>query len=465
MPSNSTIPLSTLKPAGLFPNNTFRVELKEILTLGLPIAIAQIGGMLSGVISTSFLGELGALPVAAMGAANPVFWIVALIGIGALSMTSPLVAAAQERGDEGEVKRLLYASTILAVLLAVVQIIILLFIGQNFHLLGYTPEVAAAALPFLWLMIPVLLPLLLFSNFIFFTDGLSKTRIGMMFSLVALALNVLLCWLLVFGKFGFPKLGLPGVALSMLLTEILQVIAMWWYLRRDPFFQSFFAVPISHVEVLTKLREYASLALPVGLQALIEYPAYTLGAIWIGNLGKYPLAGHQIAITLASSTFVILMAIGAAASIRVGQAMGTRNGLQIQRSGVVGMALAVGFVMIPLLLFNIMPEPIVRLFIDDENVLPIATSLLMIAGFFQISDAVQSVGISLLRGLEDTFMPSVISFVCYWLIGVPLGYWFTFHLGWGAIGVWYSFLIGLSTQAVCFSVRFWQLSNKMRLSE
>ena len=454
----------TSNPTPIFSQNIFRQEAKEIVKLGVPIAIAQIGGMLLGIISTSFLGEIGVLPVAAMGAASPIFWIVVLIGIGALSMTSPLVAAAQHRGDNAEIKRILYASSVLAVILATVQLFILLLIGNNFHFLGYTEEVANAAIPYLWWLLPVLYPLLLFSNFIFFTDGLSKTRVGMIFSLIALLLGILLSWLFIFGKMGFPKMGLIGVAITMFIIEVLQMLGMWWYLKTNSFFQPILAIPLSRVEIITKLREYASLALPVGLQALIEYPAYTLGAIWIGHLGKYPLAGHQIAITLASSTFVVLMAIGAAASIRIGQAMGTRNGLQVQRTGIVSMILAVGFVTIPLLVFNIMPVTIAGWFIYDKNVIPIAASLLTIAGFFQISDAIQSVGISILRGLEDTFMPSVISFVCYWLIGIPLGYWFTFHLHWGAVGVWYSFLIGLSTQAIFFTVRFWQLSSKMRMN-
>jgi MATE family multidrug resistance protein len=182
--------------------------------------------------------------------------------------------------------------------------------------------------------------------------------------------------------------------------------------------------------------------------------------VWVGHLGKYPLAGHQIAMTLVGTTFVVLMAIGTAGSIRIGQAFGQKNPDQIRLSGYAAMLLAVGLVLIPATTFMFGSQALARFFIDDPKVWDIASSLIVIAGFFQVSDAMQSVGISLLRGMEDTRMPSLISFVAYWILGMPIAYGLTFSLHWGVQGIWVGFLIALSTQALWFTWRFNQLSKK-----
>jgi multidrug resistance protein, MATE family len=390
---------------------------------------------------------------------NPIFWLVVLVGLGSLSMTSPLVAAANERGDTAEIKRILLASSIMALLFALVEAVLLTALNLNFHLLGHDLEVAAQAQPFLWALIAMLPCMMLFNNLIFFTDGLSLTKVGMVFSLSSIGVGVFLNWLLIYGNAGFPRLGLLGAGISMALSTVFQFAGMLWYLRRGVVFRPVLKMPVGAKEVYGKMRAFAAVSLPVGLQTAVEVLAYAVGAVWVGRLGKYPLAAHQIAMTLASSTFVVLMAIGAAGAIRIGQAMGQGDRRQLRLSGFSAMLLAVGLVLLPALSFLLFPQSLARFFVNEAEVWGMASSLIVIAGFFQLSDAVQSVGISLLRGLEDTKLPSLISLIAYWVLGLPVGYWLAFYAGWGVQGVWVSFLIALTTQAVWFTLRFSSLSR------
>jgi len=435
-------------------------ELRILIALGLPIALAELSGMILATLGTYMIGQVGVTDVAAAGATNPIFWLVALIGIGGLSMTSPLVAAADERGDAAEVKRLLFASSITSLFFALAEGVVLTVLNLNFQILGHKADVAGLASPYLWILIAQLPMMSLYFNFIYFTDGLSMTKIGLVFSLVGVVLGALFNWLFVFGHWGIPRMGLSGLGISSILTITLQLTAMLVYLRNSQRFKHFMETHISWKEVWEKTKAFVAIALPVSGQALIEYMAYALGAVWVGHLGKYPLAGHQIAMTLVGTTFVVLMAIGTAGSIRIGQAFGQKNPDQIRLSGYAAMLLAVGLVLIPATTFMFGSQALARFFIDDPKVWDIASSLIVIAGFFQVSDAMQSVGISLLRGMEDTRMPSLISFVAYWILGMPIAYGLTFSLHWGVQGIWVGFLIALSTQALWFTWRFNQLSKK-----
>lgn len=440
---------------------SFRIELRQLVHLGLPIALAELGTMVLATLGTFMIGKISVSDVAAAGATNPIFWLIALIGAGGLSMTSPLAAAADEGDDPAELKRILYASSITALGFALVEGLVLILVVSNFHLLGHKQEVAALAVPYLWVMIAQLPILCWYFNLIYFTDGLSMTRIGLIFSLLGVLIGGGLNWVFVFGLGKLvPQMGVFGLGLSSMITSLLQFLALVWLIRYGARFKTMMSAKIEPKEIWEKTKTYIGLALPVSGQALIEYSAYSLGAVWVGHLGKYPLAGHQIAMTMVGTTFVVLMAIGTAGSIRIGQAFGQKNHSQIRLSGISAMVLAVGLILIPAMCFIFAAGDIARFFIDDPKVWDVATSLLVIAGFFQVSDAMQSVGISLLRGMEDTRMPSLISFVAYWVLGMPVAYWLCFSLQWGVQGVWYGFLIALSTQAIWFSWRFYHLSQK-----
>jgi multidrug resistance protein, MATE family len=436
-------------------------ELSRLVHLGLPIALAEFSGMALATISTLMMGRIGAAEVAAIGAVHPIFWTVALIGVAGLSMTSPLVANAREQDDPVEIKKIFFASSIIAGLVSLVLGGVLAIINLNFESLGNEAEITAIGQPYFWVWIAMLPLLSSYYNLIYFTDGLSLTKVGMYVSLGGLILGIFCNWVFIFGHLGLPRMGLMGLGLSIVVVNSLQFASMLLYLRRSKHFFAIRHARVKRAQVWQKAREYLSVSLPVGVQTIVEYLAYALGAVWVGRLGKFPLAAHQIGMTLVGTTFVVLMAIGTAGSIRIGQGLGQNNAKGIRLSGFAAMALAVGIVLLPASAFLTLSETLARFFIEDERVWSTAASLIVIAGLFQISDATQSVGISILRGMEDTKMPSIISLVAYWILGMPIGYLLAFKLHWGVEGVWMGFLIALSTQAIWFAWRFYQLTARM----
>lgn len=439
-----------------FTLSEIKTEVRELLKLGIPLAIAELSGVLMSLIGTAMLGSTGAAAVAAVGIGRPVYLFAALIGIGGVILTAPLVAAATEKKDLVSVKRLLYIGGIVAIGLSAVLSGLLIFLIYNFHFLHQPPEVAALAVPFLWAMLPSLFPFLLYLHLVHFTDGLSLTKVGMVLSISALCLDILLNWVFIFGHLGAPCLGVVGVGVATCISQSLLVVAMAIYIYRHPIFAAIHSAEVDWTDKWTHLGEFCRLSLPVGFQIWIEFLAYAVAAALIGQLGKYPLAAHQIAIGLATSSFMLLLAIGSAASIRVGQAVGAQDGTRGARAGAVGLGVAICFVSVSAIAFFTFPAALVRLFVADPEVLKLAVPLLFIAAVFQFFDAVQCVSVALLRGMEDTTTPSIISIVAYWVVGMPIGYYLAFAKNWGLTGVWIGFLLALMIQAIWFSLRFFR---------
>ena len=381
-----------------FTLSEIKAETRELLKLGIPLAIAELSGVLMSLIGTAMLGSTGATAVAAVGIGRPVYLFAALIGIGGVILTAPLVAAANEKKDFVSVKRLLYIGGVVAIGLSVLLSGLLIFLIYHFDFLKQPPEVAALAVPFLWAMLPSLFPFLLYLHLVHFTDGLSLTKVGMVLSISALCLDIVLNWAFIFGRLGAPCLGVVGVGVATCISQGLLVVAMLIYIYRHPVFTAIHAEEVDWADKWTHLLEFCRLSLPVGFQIWIEFLAYAIAAALIGQLGKYPLAAHQVAIGLATSSFMLLLAIGSAGSIRVGQAVGAQDSTRGALSGAVAICVAVCLVSVSALAFFTFPADLVRLFVDDPDVLKLAVPLLFIAAIFQFFDAVQCVSVALLRG-------------------------------------------------------------------
>jgi MATE family multidrug resistance protein len=435
-------------------------ETKILVKLGIPIAIAEMSGMFINLVTTLMLGKVGATLLAGVGAGNSVFWVLAMIGIVALSMTAPLSAAADESNDRREHKLILYAGLWVSLIFSVFLMLLLFFLCYNFHLFGHEASVEAVARPYLFTITLGLLPFLVFIHLVNFVDGMSLTRVGMMLGLGSVFINLPINWLLIEGKWGFPALGLVGTGVSFIVSLVVQMLLVGIYIWKNPRFSVIHAALVSREEIRQKVFDYMKTSLPSGLQTVIEYFAYSLGAVWIGWIGKTPLAGHQVAMQLASTTFVVLLAIGQAGSIRIGQAIGGNDRENLKIVGASSMIFSVALVLMPALVFLFFSDKLAAFFTTDVLVQPIAANLIFIGGIFQVADALQSVSIALLRGMEDTRLPSVISFVAYWLLGMPVGYFCAFVLNWGAQGVWLGFLIALFTQGIWFAWRFFKLASK-----
>jgi MATE family multidrug resistance protein len=458
-PKPASTMLSFLQPTV---RRLYRPDITATLKISLPIIIAQLGTVLMGVADNIQVGKLGAAPIAAAGIANSVFFLIAIIGMGTLSVIAPQVAAAYGKDDKQECSHLLRTGIRLGLYFGLGLCLIIVLLSYNFHLFKQTPEVEDLAVEYLQIIGVSVIPMLFFLAIKQFSDGLSYTKVAMVITIIALVLNVFFNWVFIFGNLGMPAWGLNGAGFATLLVRVFMAVSMFLYIFRAPVFRAFVMPPPTSYSYLPLMRRVLKLGLPGGFQLFFEVGAFSGAAIIAGWLGTVPLAAHQIAINLASVTYMVAAGIAAAGGIRVGQAFGMGSQPKIIRAGTVSLTLAIVFMSITCILFLTLNHFLVRLYIQDIEVVGIATSLLIIGGFFQLSDGVQVVSLGILRGIEDVNIPTVIALIAYWVIGLPVGYVLAFTFNMNVQGIWIGLLAGLTVSAVLLTFRFYKLSAKVR---
>lgn len=434
-----------------------RAELTDTFRLALPLMLGELSSMLMGVAGTMMAGRLGEVALAASGIASVVFVMAMLLVWGGIRMIPTPVAEAHELRDGARVRTLVAAGFLLSAFFVVVCCS-LLWVGiQHFDWLGQDPEVAALATEYLKIIVYSMPVLILFAVLVNFVDAFEYVRFTMFLSFFGLALDVTLNWVFIFGHWGMPALGIKAIAMNTGISHAVMALALLWVLWRKEELGYFRQARTKWEEVVAQTRTFIRLGIPSALQIMLEFAAFGGGTVIIGQISKTEQAAHQIAINLISVTYVTIMGISTAGMIRVGQARAYNSRVRIWLAGVASMLLAMSFMLVPTLAFIVFPKSIVSLYIDDPAVVGIATTLVYFAGFFQLADAAQASSISLLRALSDVLRPSLISFVAFWLVGLPFGYWLAIHQGWHAKGIWIGYLIALIIQAIWFAGRFFNL--------
>jgi len=430
-------------------------EAKKTLQLSLPIIFGEIAQMSLHLIDTAMAGALGYKQLAAASLVLAVLNIPFVVGIGMTISVSQLVSMSHGRKDAQKVSHYFYNGFWLcAVTALIISFGLELGKGILFHL-KQDPEVAKMAVPFMQLMGWSVIPMLLYMSLKQFADGLEKTRTAMIITLAGVPLNILLNWLLIFGNWGFPRLELVGAGWSTLITRILMFLSLGAVILWHPVFKRYVAVRKNQWKMkMQTLRELLHIGIPSGLQIGMEGGAFAVSGIIIGSIGATEQAAHQIALTCASFTFMVSLGLAQGSSIRVSNAFGTGNRLKILAIGkstlVTGLLYGIFCATLFIVLRNVLP----RGFNDNVNVIEMASLLLVLAAIFQISDATQAIGAGLLRGIKDVKVPTILVFIAYWVIGIPVGYLLAFKAGMGASGMWIGFIAGLSCSSVFLCVRF-----------
>ncbi len=429
-------------------------EISKTFRLAYPVIIGQLGIILMGVVDSIMVGHLGSIPLAAASLGNSLIFLILIIGIGSSIVVSPLVAILVGGKRFSECGVYFRQSLLVNIVLSLLMVGIIL-IGVNFiKFLEQPPEVSKLAIVYMTIVGFSAIPLMLFQTYKQFIEGLSIMKPAMIISLLANIINAIVNWVLIFGKFGFPELGLAGAAWATLLSRVFMVIVIMIYVMRNNKFKQYdvtFHFRGINIPVIKKLL---SLGLPSGFQYFFEVGAFTFAVIMIGWIGANELAAHQIAINLASISFMAALGISQAASIRVGNAMGEQNILNVRKAGFIAIALGAGIMSLSGLTFILLNNFLPTLYINDEAVISIASRLLIIAALFQLSDGTQAVGIGVLRGLTDVKGPTIITFIAYWIISLPVAYFLAFNFKLGVDGVWIGLLIGLTVSAILLTLRF-----------
>jgi MATE family multidrug resistance protein len=439
---------------------TTKEHFKITFTLAFPVVMSQLGQVSVGVVDSMMVGRLGAVPLAAASLGNSIFFVLLMFGLGVSMGITPLISIAEGKGKIKRISYLFQHGMWINIITAILLIGIIAMMSQGLHLLNQPEDVVALTIPYLFIITASLFPFMIFQTFKQFAEGLSQTKQAMYVTIFCNLVNVFLNWVLIYGELGAPELGLNGAGIATLISRILMPILMGWYVFRSNRYKIF--------ELkwgIKKLRFYMinrilKIGVPTGFQYIFEVSAFSAAAIMMGWIGVNALAGHQIAINLASISYMMAAGLSTAGMIRVSNQIGRGNPKAMHEAGLVVFGMVLIFMFSSAFIFIGLRDFLPTFYIDDPEVIAISSSLLIIAGLFQLSDGIQVVGLGVLRGMEDVQFPTIITLIAYWVLGLPLGYYLAFELGYGAEGIWYGLLIGLSITAVVLFFRFQVLSKK-----
>ncbi|MFN8285414.1 MAG: MATE family efflux transporter [Chitinophagales bacterium] len=427
----------------------------QAIKLALPIIAGQLGQVLMGVFDNIQIGGLGSEYIAAVGFSNNVYWVITLLGMGVLFSVSPLVSEAFGEQKAWKSIGVFRSGIVVAIVVSLLISAITYMVIQHIEIFQQAQIINENAFKYIRILNVSTIALILYTCGKQFTDGMGKTMVGMVLSIGGLLLNIALNAVLIYGRFGFPKMGIEGAALATSISRVLMTIAIFVYIWRNKKIkklrQEYRVSPDKDRSfVLPILR----LGIPAGLQFFFEVAAFSFTQIMSGWIGVGYLAAHQIAISLASSTFMVATGLSAAGTIMTGFAYGAKDKEGARIAGNTIFLLTTGLEVIFLVLFLILHSWLPKIYTDDPAVLRIASTLVILAALFQLSDGLQAAGAGVLRGVQDVKFPSVLAFISYWGIMVPLGYVLAFKTGLGVNGLWVGFIVGLSIAAVLLMLRF-----------
>ncbi len=432
--------------------------------------LGMLGHTFVSFVDNIMVGQLGTAELAAVSLGNSFMFIAMSIGIGFSTAITPLIAEADASNNFKQAKSTYKHGLFLSTTLGILLFLLVFFSKPLMYLMQQPEEVVVLAIPYLNLVAFSLIPLVIFEAIKQFTDGMSMTKYPMYATLIANIINVVLNYLLIFGKFGFPEMGMVGAAYGTLASRIIMVIYLWTLLRyKERSLKivrniKLFALDFSMIKKIVNIGSLSA------MQMFFEVAIFT-SAIWLsGLLGKNSQAANQIALNLSSMTFMVAMGLSVASMIRVGNQKGLQNYKELRRIAfsifLLGILLAVFFALLFFIFHKSLPNIYVDLndtanYKDNMEVLSIASNLLLAAAFFQISDSIQVVVLGALRGLQDVKIPTILTFISYWVVGFPISYFLGKEEMYGSFGIWLGLLAGLTTASVLLFIRFNSLTLKL----
>ncbi len=442
----------------------YRPFYKSNFLLAYPVVISQLGHMFTMIADNVMVGQLGTIPLAACALGNSIVSVFLVSGIGISQGITPIVAQEDGKSNKSICGLYLEQGVLISILTGALLFGMVAVIAQKLSSLGQSEEVALAAYDYLMVIGASIVPLMVFQSFRQFAEGLGYTKQAMRISIIGNIVNIIFNFLLIYGWLGFPALGLYGAGLGTFISRVFMAVLMGLFIIRSKTFKPYlpdFKLNRLDREKSTKIMKFG---LPIALQYFFEVGAFSGAAIMIGWIGAQELAAHQIAINLAAFTYMGASGIGVAATIRAGNALGRKDFTAIKLSAVSSYHLVIFYMSVTALIFLVGNRLLPWIYIQNDAVIQIASQLLIVAAFFQLSDGVQVVGAGILRGLSDVKIPTLITVVAYWVIGLPFGYVLGFTFNMGAIGIWISLSIALTASAVLLYYRSHNIINKLQAS-
>ena len=413
--------------------------------------ISQLGHITVGVFDSLMIGRVSVSQLAAVSLATSIFSFILLFCIGLSYGITPLISSS----DKGKkyVSSILYNGMLVNVISCILLVSFVILTKHLLSYLGQDQEVLFHTYSYLDIICISLIPLILFQTFKQFIEGLGFTKPSMYISVISNVINIVLNAVLIFGLFGFPRLEIIGAAYATLISRVIMFLLILIYCLNDRRFSKYilkrkFLVNLNHIKDIFRIG-FAS-----GLQYIFEVGAFSVATVMTGSIGAIHLAAHQIALNLASISYMIASGIGSASMISLSYYDGKRNFEDMRRSGFASFLLVFILMIVSALVFIIFRNYLPVLYVDDSSVINIASTLLIIAGLFQISDGIQAVGLGILRGIRDIKKPTIVTFISYWIISIPLSYFLGIEYGYGVYGIWIGLSVGLTLAAIFHVTRF-----------
>ena len=454
----------------MFNLGQYTKEFRYNLSLSFPVILGLLGHTLVQLVDNIMVGQLGTTELAAVSLGNSFVFIAMSLGIGFSTALTPLVAKADGSKDKAMAQRVLSHGVVLCTLLGLSLFLAVFSARKLMYHMGQPPAVVELAFPYLRWVAASLVPLIIFQAYKQFTDGLSKTRPAMYATVFSNGINILLNYLLIFGYGGFPKMGVEGAAIGTMIARLMAVVFILFYIKYHPLFDGY-SLRIGWKNLQLGLyKKILSLGLPSALQMFFEVAFFTM-AIWMsGVLGKNAQAANQIALNLSAMTFMFAMGLGVVSMIRVGNQLGLRAYDDLRRIAISLFLLIALFDVVFCAIYLNFNEQLPWIYLeyhgentpkDTLEVVAIAASLLLVSGFFQITDGLQAVILGALRGIQDVNVPTALTFISYMLVGLPVSYYLGLHTELKAMGIWIGLLTGLSCSALLLFLRFNQQTKKL----
>ena len=442
---------------------------KRNLKVALPVMLTQLGASLVGLFDSIMVGHYATVDLAAVSFSNALFFTVMVFAMGALMGLTPLIGIqvgkisdTTDNSDESTrlaeskniISSLFQNGMLFTILLSIMTLILLGGCIPFLHCFGQDPAVVEVARPYFILIVISIVPFLFFTFFKQFLEGLGNTSVAMVITLVMNGINILLNWLFIYGNWGCPELGATGAGIGSLVARIGMPICFFvvMYFRRE-WKEYMTSIRWSKFKA-SVIKELTKIGFPIGVQTLMETIAFTAAFIFIGWISKEALAAHQIANQICDMTFMVILGIGSATTIRVSHQLGANNLHGVRMASNASIHLVLFINTIGAILMIGLRNQIPMLFTEDPEVIAIASKLVVLAGVLQLADGLQVVAASMLRGITDVKIPMFIALFSYTIVCISIGLFLAFPMGMGAVGIWIGFVVGLSVAAICLHIRF-----------
>lgn len=443
----------------MFSFKQYKPYYKNNLIIAIPIVMSQLGQVLVQQVDNAMVGYVGTTQLAAAAFAGNIFIIGLVFGMGFTFGLTPIIGNLFTKGKLKSAAKYLSNSIVLFTMLGIISTIVLYSVSFFFENMNQPKEVVDYAVKYYRLLVYSYLPFILFFTLKQFFEGLGNTLVAMIITLASNFINIALNYLLIFGKGGFPELGLNGAGYASLISRVLMpvlfIIVFYFHRKHSHFLFSAFRQKIE----LSYIRKIVKIGFPISTQMLLEVSAFALSAVMAGWIGTVALASHQIAIGLASMTFMLVSGISSATTVRVSHHIGKSDYLNSEKVVSAAVQMTLFFMGISAIIFILFREELASIYTNDTEVIKLSARLLLIAAFFQLFDGLQVAILGALRGLEDVNKPMLYALFSYMLISLPLAYLLAFNLNLGASGIWISLMIGLIIASVLFWLRYKKIIN------